>query len=566
MVQPVSEPKLSDSSSFPICYLCLKTITDYRDVPVRDEDALIAVIARMASFPGSRLLSKPPAGARLCRPCYDHLKRAKDENIVSKSQFDRIRVLVFPFWGFGPEPLRPSSPPLCPGFHETQLDPNVRRKFLRNLTSESVRRVENTLMQYTQLNMELQAQIFQQSHHQQVGGEGEREENTDTSSALRQVLSISRAPPSRCQLRQQQQQSSNQFLKNQHSSNLTSDNEQAVIIRTDAIPSSGSSAVSSAQQHSYHQLILQQQQQQQMLNTTTAIMHTYDSSTLSRSDDKKMHDNERTSENEERHHQLSDQVAAAPVAVEQSELQNPSFNELQVTEDNSTSSGIKIVAAKAQTGKRSNQDESSNAGVRSDRRRSTYDADENDDDQQYHQEQRKRRQNSRSIDTRSEDTTTAAAVLGTMAQQTQPAQPLYYPHIYANPSYYTYQQQPPQPYYFAASHPRGSVALGTLHHPSITSFEQRNIHPDIPPRPVYLSTIPPQTNMNLIQQQHPAAGQSPGMFLSPQQTQNIFAVPTAVAGANDNFATRRGDTTVQQPSPLTWQQSHGPSPPRSSSA
>uniref|UniRef100_A0A7S3JW88 Uncharacterized protein n=1 Tax=Aureoumbra lagunensis TaxID=44058 RepID=A0A7S3JW88_9STRA len=546
MVQPVSEPKLSDSSSFPICYLCLKTITDYRDVPVRDEDALIAVIARMASFPGSRLLSKPPAGARLCRPCYDHLKRAKDENIVSKSQFDRIRVLVFPFWGFGPERLRPSSPPLCPGFHETQLDPNVRRKFLRNLTSESVRRVENTLIQYTQLNIELQARI---SHHQQVGGEAERgERNTDTSSALSQVLSIPRAPPSRRQLRQQQQ----------HSSNFTSDNEQAVIIRTDPITSSGSSAVSSAQQHSHHQLILQQQQQQQqqqMLNTTTAIMHTdnyEDSSTLSHSDtDKKMHDNE------ERHHQLSDQAAEA-----QSEHKNVSFDhKSQKAEDNSISSGVKIVSAQIMTGKRSSNDESINADLCSSRRRSSYD----DNDQEYHQEQRKLREN-RSIDTRSEDSKTAAAVLGTMAQQTQPAQPLYHPHVYAHPSCYTYQQQqPPQPYYFAAPYPPGSVAPGTPHHPSIIDFEQRHIQPDMSPQPIYyLSTVPPQTNMNFIQQQHPAGGPSPGMFLSPQQTQNVFPISNSATGANSNSETReRG--TILQPYPVIWQLSHGLSPPKSSS-
>uniref|UniRef100_A0A7S3JZT4 Uncharacterized protein n=1 Tax=Aureoumbra lagunensis TaxID=44058 RepID=A0A7S3JZT4_9STRA len=152
-------PASSTTEGHPTCYYCLRIVTDNRDVPVRDEDALIAVICRMSSFPGSRLVSRPPMGARLCRPCYDNLKRIK--TIISQNLLDRIRVLVYPFWS-GPEPMRPSSPPLCPAYNEFDLHPNIRRRHLRSMNIDRLLEVESTLIHYTQLSYELHSRIFQQ--------------------------------------------------------------------------------------------------------------------------------------------------------------------------------------------------------------------------------------------------------------------------------------------------------------------------------------------------------------------------------------------------------------------
>jgi len=169
---------------FPTCHMCLKVITDSRDVPVRDEDALISVIIRMAAFPGSRLASRPPRHSRLCRPCYDHLKRVK-EGLVSKALLDRVRVLVSPWWSAPPPPsnggpmARPHSPPLCPGFMDTDVDPNIRRRLIRSLNAECVDRVEKTIGEYVELNIELHRKLAAQktgSSQQQNGSSSTAED------------------------------------------------------------------------------------------------------------------------------------------------------------------------------------------------------------------------------------------------------------------------------------------------------------------------------------------------------------------------------------------------------
>lgn len=168
---------------FPSCHMCLKMITDSRDVPVRDEDALISVVIRMAAFPGSRLATRPPRAARLCRPCYDHLKRVK-ESLVSKSLLDRVRLLVGPWWaapGSAPHggPTRPHSPPLCPGFVDTDVDPNIRRRLIRSLNADCVRRVENTISEYVELNVQLHRKI----EAERLAEEEEEERRKETEEA-----------------------------------------------------------------------------------------------------------------------------------------------------------------------------------------------------------------------------------------------------------------------------------------------------------------------------------------------------------------------------------------------
>lgn len=151
--------------SFPSCHMCLKVITDSRDVPVREEDALISVIIRMATFPGSRLVCCPPRHSRLCRPCYDHLKRVKD-SLITRQLLDRVRLLVAPWWTAAPPPsnsgpmLRPHSPPLCPGFIDTDVDPNIRRRLIRSLSNECVERVERLIGDYIELNVEFHKRLL----------------------------------------------------------------------------------------------------------------------------------------------------------------------------------------------------------------------------------------------------------------------------------------------------------------------------------------------------------------------------------------------------------------------
>lgn len=147
------------SQWFPVCHMCLKTITDSRDVPVRDDDALIAVVIRMAGFPGSRLASRPPRNSRLCRPCYDHLKRIKDTQLVSRHLLQKVGAIVSPWWTTPGQRGGAQSPPLCPGFVDTDVDPNIRRRLIRSLNPDCVARVDKTISDFVARNNELHKRL-----------------------------------------------------------------------------------------------------------------------------------------------------------------------------------------------------------------------------------------------------------------------------------------------------------------------------------------------------------------------------------------------------------------------
>uniref|UniRef100_A0A7S3NR22 Uncharacterized protein n=1 Tax=Aureoumbra lagunensis TaxID=44058 RepID=A0A7S3NR22_9STRA len=204
--QEMGPPGVMQTNVFPSCYLCLKLITDARDVPVRDEDGLISVIIRMATFPGSRLAACPPPHARLCRPCYDHLKRLKEESIVSKKLLERVRLMVWPFWGqISIGARRPASPPLCPGMSNAAgIDPNVRRRLVRNLSPETVARVETAIIQYIELNNELHRDLHGRDFVSELSSE---ERLQQLSPELRSVLLKPQSAPTRPhQQRKQKQQ------------------------------------------------------------------------------------------------------------------------------------------------------------------------------------------------------------------------------------------------------------------------------------------------------------------------------------------------------------------------